>query len=169
MYYFGGWFDVKSGKQYQMEVEARFPIESSLSQTNERLYICGGYKTKSLDGRMEGPSQLMSVSSSSALVQLSPLPEVKGSHSLSGVSSLLICIGGSSGVNSLKTCSQYWPKTDKWEALPALNIARQCCGSVLLLPLSAYSFCGVEPDGFPGNSVESLDLLHSVEWRVLLL
>ena len=77
--------------------------------------------------------------------------------SLTGVSHLLLALGGSRYGKSVGKCEKYLIWVGKWANLPPLNRARDSPGSVLLSPLRAFCFSGRE--GLHSvNSIETLQL-----------
>ena len=88
--------------------------------------------------------------------------------SLSGLSSLLIALGGWSNAGALRVCEKYNVDRNKWSNLPSLNTSRYSPGSILLQSMRAFCFCGCGSESIL-NSIERLEPHQEGGWKTLPL
>ena len=88
--------------------------------------------------------------------------------SLNGVHSLLTAVGGWNGDCELRKCEIFYAKINNWRELPPLGSARMRPGSILLKSMKMLCFCGQEEYEY-SNSIESIELAHSGEWKPLFI
>ena len=109
-------------------------------QINNKLYLLKG----------ESPDQAQfsdfySLDLEGRSVHLQEMKLKRSSASLSGLSDLLITVGGVIGdwdALGLSSCEKYEVSRNKWGAIGALNTPRYWSGSVVLNSRKAFCFCG---------------------------
>ena len=132
------------------------PINCSKFQLNQKLYFIGGWVT------LGGPdfrfvSEFYSMNQKGRKVELPPMMYEWNSMSLSGISEMLVALGGWNR-GTLNYSEIYMVNTQKWKRLPPLNTARQLPGSIILKSVRAFCFCGIKTSRDHLRSIESLEL-----------
>ena len=96
------------------------PISSSSFQINGKLYYCGGFKKISDWVYNQYLSKFYSVDSESHRIELSSSKCKRMAFSLSGITTLLIAVGGTHK-KPLNISEKFIVNKNKWPSLPYLN------------------------------------------------
>ena len=144
---------------------------SAFLQLQRKLYICGGGpKPKEKPTFTHPLSSFYSMNYSGLCTSLASMSLNRSFLSLAGLPSTLIALGGNSHENiKTKACEMYLTRSNKWNALPSLNIARWWPGICLLVSRVVLCFCGKANEVNKGNSVEKLALFKDREWEMIEL
>ena len=90
--------------------------------------------------------------------------QARQSHSLSGLNSQLVAVGGFN-LSYLSTCENYLAVYNKWTELPSLNAARCLPGSIVLNSGKVFCFYGTQEMAL--DSVETLQIKSDTLWKTL--
>ena len=133
-------FSIQTGARRFLSVD-KFPLDSFASfQVNRKLFVCGGFIRDDFYDT-EYTSNFFAMDCEGRTQELSPLPHRRDAISLSGLTSVLVALGG--GYDSpLGICDIYSIPSNNWKALPPLVTPRSAPGGCLLPSLRAYCFCG---------------------------
>ena len=128
--------------------------------------MCGGEKP--LNNSFEYVSLFFSSDAEGKCQELAPLSYCREYVSLTGLSSVLLALGGWCDAN-LKLCEKYVVTSNKWVPLPPLRVARHMPGSCLLPSKRAFCFCGSQGIGKDQNTIENLETELGKEWKTVVL